>query len=156
MHATILKGIVGGFEFSFFQRNLKELARKALEMCLRVLKESNKSRFDSYTRQEQCIDHIPHYLSGLSCAHFSRNLSRNSCIINKLHHGKCFCTAFTYSFVLTKLTRSQSLARSFCENKLVRKYRTSALSMKKSIFISEILIMMGMGWPVSSDKWKAP
>ena len=42
MHATILKGIVGGFEFSVFQRNLKELARKAMEMCLRVLKESNK------------------------------------------------------------------------------------------------------------------
>ena len=26
-----------------------------MEMCLRVLKESNKSRFDSYSRQEQCI-----------------------------------------------------------------------------------------------------
>ena len=58
VHATILKGIVGGFEFSFFQRNLKELARNAMEMCLRVLKESNKSRIDSYSRQEQCIDHI--------------------------------------------------------------------------------------------------
>ena len=31
----------------FFQRNLRELARKAMEMCLRVLHESNKSRFDS-------------------------------------------------------------------------------------------------------------
>ena len=72
VHATILKGIVGGFEFSFFQRNLKELARKAMEMCLRVLKESNKSRFDSYSRQEQCIDHLPYYLSGLSSAHFFR------------------------------------------------------------------------------------
>ena len=72
VHATILKGIVGGFEFSFFQRNLKELARKAMEMCLRVLKESNKSRFDSYSRQEQCIDHIPYYLSGLSRAHVFR------------------------------------------------------------------------------------
>ena len=30
-----------------------------MEMCLRVLKESNKSRFDSYSRQEQCIDYIP-------------------------------------------------------------------------------------------------
>ena len=79
VHATILKGIVGGFEFSFFQRNLKELARKAMEMCLRVLKESNKSRFDSYSRQEPCTDHIPYYLSGLSRA-FSDNLSRNSCI----------------------------------------------------------------------------
>ena len=26
VHATILNGIVGGFEFSFCQRNLKELA----------------------------------------------------------------------------------------------------------------------------------
>ena len=45
--STIPKGIVGGFEFTFLQRNLKEFARKAMEMCLRVLKESNKRRFDS-------------------------------------------------------------------------------------------------------------
>ena len=30
--------------------------------------------------QEQCIEHIPYYLSGLSRAHFSDNLSRNSCM----------------------------------------------------------------------------
>ena len=47
VHATIPKGIVGGFEFSVLQRNLKELARKALEMCFLVLKESNKSKFGS-------------------------------------------------------------------------------------------------------------
>ena len=70
VHATISKGIVGGFEFSFFQRSLKELARKAMEMCLRALKESNKSKLDRYSRQEQCIDYIPYYLSGLSRAHF--------------------------------------------------------------------------------------
>ena len=64
------ESIVGGFEFSFFQRNLKELARKAMEMCLRVLKERNKSRIDSYSHQEQCIDHIPYYLSGLSLHFF--------------------------------------------------------------------------------------
>ena len=64
VHATILNGIVGGFEFSVFQRNLKELARKAMEMCFRVLKESNKSRL--------CIDHIPYYLLGLSRAHVFR------------------------------------------------------------------------------------
>ena len=56
-----------------------EAIRKAVEMCLRMLKESNKSRFDRYSRQKQCIKHIPYYLSGLSCAHFSDNLSRNSC-----------------------------------------------------------------------------
>ena len=44
-------------------------------MCLRVLKESNKSRFDSYSRQEQCIDHIPYYLSGLSRAQFMEKAS---------------------------------------------------------------------------------
>ena len=64
VHATILNGIAGGFEFSVFQRNLKELARKAMEMCFRVLKESNKSKL--------CIDHIPYYLLGLSRAHFFR------------------------------------------------------------------------------------
>ena len=41
-----------------------------MDMCLRVLKESNKSRFDSYSRQEQCIGHILYYHSGLSRAHF--------------------------------------------------------------------------------------
>ena len=75
MHATILKGIVGGFEFTVLPRNLKELARKAMKMCLRVLMERNKSRFDSFSRQEQCIDHIPYYLSGLSRAHFFRQLT---------------------------------------------------------------------------------
>ena len=38
MHATIPKGIVGGFEFTDFQRSLKEW-----------LEESNKSSFDSYS-----------------------------------------------------------------------------------------------------------
>ena len=78
--ATIPKGIVGGFELlTVFQRNLKERHAKAMDICLRVLKESNKSRFDSYSRQEQCIDHIQYFLSGLSRAHFSDNLSWNSC-----------------------------------------------------------------------------
>ena len=89
VHATIPKGIVGGFEFSFLQRNLKELARKAMEMCFRVLKESSKSRFDSFSCQEQCIDHIPYCLAGLSRAHFSRNscihydIQRSFCIPNE-------------------------------------------------------------------------
>ena len=80
MHATILKGIAGGFEFSVFQRNLKELARKTMEMCFRVLKESNKSRFDSYSRQEQfnSVLIISHITFGDCRVHiFSDNLSRN-------------------------------------------------------------------------------
>ena len=65
----------GWFEFSVLQRNLKELVRKAKEMCFRVLKASNKSRFDSYSCQEQIISHI----SFRDCREhiFSDNLSRN-------------------------------------------------------------------------------
>ena len=65
-------------------------------MCLRVLKESNKSRFDRYSRQKQCIDHIPYYLSGLSRAHFSDNHSRNSYIHNTQSKKQVF---FSLEFV---------------------------------------------------------
>ena len=41
-----------------------------MDICSRVLMEGNKSRIDSYSNLEQCIDHIPYYLSGLSRAHF--------------------------------------------------------------------------------------
>ena len=85
VHATILKGIVGGFEFSFFQRNLKELARKAMEMCLRVLKESKKSSFDNYSRQDYVLI-MSHVTFRACCGHsFSDNLSRNSCKKNRFH-----------------------------------------------------------------------
>ena len=46
------------------------MALEALDICLRVLKESTTNKFDNYNRQEQCIDHIPCYLLGLSRAHF--------------------------------------------------------------------------------------
>ena len=49
MHAAIPKGIVGGFELTIFQKNLKEWHERPWTVCFRVLKESNKSRFDSYS-----------------------------------------------------------------------------------------------------------
>ena len=49
VHATIPRGIVGGFEFTVLQRNLREWHEEAMDICLRVLKESCKSRFDSYS-----------------------------------------------------------------------------------------------------------
>ena len=42
-HATIPIGIVGGLEFTVLQRKFDRLAREAMEICLRVLKESNKT-----------------------------------------------------------------------------------------------------------------
>ena len=53
-------------------KKFERMVREATDICLRVLKESNKSRFDSFSRYKQCIDHIPYYLSGLSSAHFFR------------------------------------------------------------------------------------
>ena len=38
-------------------------------MFASAIKKGNKSRFASYRIREQCIDHIPYYLSGLSRAH---------------------------------------------------------------------------------------
>ena len=71
VHATIPKGILGGFEFTVPQKNLKEWHEKA-GRCLQELKESNKSSFDNYSVRSSAIDHIQYYLSGLSRAHFFR------------------------------------------------------------------------------------
>ena len=48
------------------------MAREAMDVCLRALKESNKSRFESISVKNKCISHIPYYLSGLSRAEFLR------------------------------------------------------------------------------------
>ena len=60
----------GWFWVHCSSEKFERMARKSIKMCSRVLTESNKSRLDSYSRQEQCIDHIPYYLTGLSRAHF--------------------------------------------------------------------------------------
>ena len=60
VHATIPKGIVGSFEFTLLQRNLKEWHEMPMGICLRVLKENNKRRFDSYSVRNSVliISHI--------------------------------------------------------------------------------------------------
>ena len=52
-------------------------------VCLRVLKESNKSRFDSYTVRNSVL--ITSHITFRDCrVHiFSANLSRNGCIFGK-------------------------------------------------------------------------
>ena len=75
------KKYCGWFRVHFSSKKFERMALEAMDICLRVLKESTTNKFDNYNRQEQCIDHIPCYLSGLSRAHFFLdNLSRNSCI----------------------------------------------------------------------------
>ena len=57
------------------------MAREAMGVCLRVLKESNKSRFDSYSVRKSVL--IISHITFRDCRvhSFSDNLSRNSCIL---------------------------------------------------------------------------
>ena len=62
------KGIVGNTEFTVLQQNLKEWHRGHGHMFA-----STKGKQQKYFRQLQCqeqfIDHIQYYISGLSLAH---------------------------------------------------------------------------------------
>ena len=56
------------------------MAREAMGVCLRVLKESNKSRLDSYSVRKS-VSIISHVTFRDCRVHsLSDNLSRNSCI----------------------------------------------------------------------------
>ena len=56
------------------------MAGEAMDICLRVLKESNKSRFDSYSVRNSVLI-LSHITFRDSRVHiFSDNLSRNSCM----------------------------------------------------------------------------
>ena len=72
------------------------MTREATDVCLRVLKESNKSRFDSYRVRNSVL--IISYITFRDCrVHiFSDNLSRNSCIHNRQSNKEVF---FSLEFV---------------------------------------------------------
>ena len=65
-----------------FSNKFQTMAREAMDVGLRVLKESNKSRFDSYSVRNSLL--IISHIAFRDCrAHsFSDNLSRNSCMLN--------------------------------------------------------------------------
>ena len=65
---------------ALFSKKFERMAGKAVEICLRVLKESNKSTFDSYSVRNSVL--IISHITFRDCrVHmFSDNLSLNSCI----------------------------------------------------------------------------
>ena len=81
VYATIRKGIVGGFEF-LFQGNLKRKTQEVKDVCLRLLKESSKGRFDSDSVRNSVWIYLFHITFRDCRLHiFSDNLSRrNSCM----------------------------------------------------------------------------
>ena len=94
---------------ALFFKKLERMVRKATDICLRVRKESNKSRFDSFTRYEQCIDHIPYYLSGLSRAHFFRRPVSKQLYINNVHFDKVSIVNAPVLFSFSSLQESKFL-----------------------------------------------
>ena len=72
MHATIPKGIVGGFELTVVQRifmkNGTRDHRRYVCECSR--KATKVDRFDTYSVKKRCINYIPYYPSGFSGANF--------------------------------------------------------------------------------------
>ena len=53
-------------------QKFETMAGEAMDICLPVLKERSKSRFDSYSVRNSVLNISPYYLSGLSRARFSR------------------------------------------------------------------------------------
>ena len=58
----------------------ERMAREAMDVCFRVLKESNKSRFDSYSVRNSVLIISQITFRNFRVHIFSDNLSRNSCI----------------------------------------------------------------------------
>ena len=73
----------GWFRVHCFSKKFERMAGEAMDICLWVLKESNKSRFDSYSVRNSVL--IISHITFQDCrVHiFSDNLSRNSCIYFK-------------------------------------------------------------------------
>ena len=70
----------GWFLVHCFSKKFQTMAREAMDVCFLVLKESNKSRFDSYSVRNSVL--IISHITFWDCRvhSFSDNLSRNSCI----------------------------------------------------------------------------
>ena len=87
VHAIIPKGIVSGFEFTVLSKKFERMAALANICPWPLVKESKKSRFDSYSVRNSVL--LISHITFRDCrVHiFSDNLSRNSCLLDKTLHG---------------------------------------------------------------------
>ena len=88
VYATIPERYCRWFWIHCFSKKFKRTTREAMDVCLRVLKESNKSRFDSYSVRNSAliISHVTFRDCRLHI--FSDNFSRSSCICVKFNANK--------------------------------------------------------------------
>ena len=76
------------------------MTREAMDVCLRMVKESNKSRFDSFSVRNSVLIIIHINIRDCRVQIFSDNRSRNSCILCQ-DHGQSFLTISTSRIFLT-------------------------------------------------------
>ena len=86
------KRFCGWFWVHCYSKKLGRVARETMAgtyVCLWVIKQPNKSRFNSYSVKKQCIDHtVSHINFRDCCVHiFSNNLSQNTCTMNGMRGG---------------------------------------------------------------------
>ena len=93
VHVTIPKGIVGGFEFTVFQRNLKEWQERPwIHVCECYRKATKLGSTGTVVRNNVLtISHIT--FQDCRVHIFSDNLSRNSCIYFKRKYQGHLTTA---------------------------------------------------------------
>ena len=76
----------GWFWVRCSSKKFERMAQQAVDVCLLVLEESNKRRFDNYTVRNSVLI-VSHITSRACHVHiFAHNLSRNSCILNSVIH----------------------------------------------------------------------
>ena len=90
------KRYCGWFWVLCSSKKFERMAREVMDICLRLLKESNKGRFESYSVRNGVL--IIFHITFRDChVHiFSDNLSRNSCIRNRQSNKQVF---FSLEFV---------------------------------------------------------
>ena len=101
----------GWFWIHCFSKEFERMTRDAMDVCLQVVKESNKSMFDSLSVRNSVliISHITFRDCRLHI--FSDNRSRNSCILCQ-DHGQSFLTIWTSrTFPTTKRGNIHQLRR---------------------------------------------
>ena len=81
VHPTINpEKLCGWFWVHCSSEKFERMAREAMNVCLPVLKESNKSKVWQLQCQEQCFDHLHITFRGYRVHILSDSLSRKSCI----------------------------------------------------------------------------
>ena len=121
-HATIPKGrYCGWFWVDYSSKEFERMAREATAVCLRVLKESNKSRFDSYSVRNSVLISSHITFRNYRMHIFSDDLSRNSLYATK-----------------EDISERRQKTQSFQEAYIIKRHLLKPESSLRSLFFIEI------------------